>query len=264
VKLKAPICLVFLFFSAASSAQILIGPTAGPQISWVSFDDKDYKDTASVEPHVGFHAGFNLSFRVRKRFFLHSSFVYSTKGRTIKGKLDDNLKDKTRFSFLELPIMYTYEIKTHVGPNKEFKWYFGVGPNISYWLGGKGTVNSSSVNEDHTEPIDYKIVFDKDPATVTSDQLNVVDPNRIQLGLNLSAGFVFEPMGNQKFMLTIRYEMGHSWLSKNRAVFPGVNDYKAQLQARNNGFRFSIAYLIDLKTEERKKGKSTINKKKMR
>jgi hypothetical protein len=230
----------------------------------VSFDDKDYKDTVSVDPHIGWHAGFNLSFRVRKRFFLHTSIIYSTKGRTLKGKLDPDLKDKVKLNYLELPIMYTYEIKTHVGPNKEFKWYFGVGPNISYWLGGRGTVFNQSLNEAHAETRKYKIVFDKAPDQVSNDEMNVVDPNRIQLGLNLSAGFVFEPMGNQKFMLTIRYEMGHSWLSKGTGTFPDIPDYHAILHSRNNGFRFSIAYLVDLKTEERKKGKSTINKKKLR
>jgi hypothetical protein len=261
VKLKASVCLVLLFASTALSAQILIGPTAGAQVSWVGYDDKDYKDTVKVEPHVGYNVGFNLSFRVRKRFFLHTSFVYSTKGRTVKGKIDPQLKDKVRYSFLEVPIMYTYEIKTHVGTNKEFKWYFGAGPNISYWLGGKGTLDNTSISEAHALTRKYKVVFDKDPSQVTEGEMNAIDPNRIQLGLNLSAGFVFEPMGNQKIMLTLRYEMGSSWLGKNKGVFPDVPDYQQQLRSRNIGFRISVAYLIDLKNAERKKGKSTLKKK---
>jgi hypothetical protein len=228
----------------------------------MSFDDKDYNDTLSVSPHVGFHAGFNLSFRVRKRFFLHTSLIYSTKGSTIKGKTDGSLEDKVRYNYIELPIVYTYEVKMHVGPNKEFKWYFGVGPNVSYWLGGKGSMKSAFTNENHIqEPVNYKIVFDKDIEKGEVGQLIVNEPNRVQLGLNLSAGFVFEPLGYQKIMLTFRYELGHSFLSKNLGIFPGDDSYYAVLRSRNNGLRISLAYLIDLKTETRKKGKSTMKKK---
>lgn len=262
MKYKAPLFVLFIFLCEAASAQILIGPTAGPQMSWVSFGDRDYKDTLSVKPHVGFHAGFNLSFRVRKRFFLHTSFVYSTKGATIEGKRDPFLKDKFKYNFIEVPIMYTYEIKMHVGPNKEFKWYLGAGPNLSYWLAGKGTLSSSSLNEQALDKIDYKIVF---PGKTAGEyDMIVEDPNRIQLGLNLSGGFVFEPMGYQKIMLTIRYEMGHSFLSDQFGYFLKEDQYYAVLRSRNNGVRVSLAYLVDLKTETRKKGKSTLNKKKLR
>lgn len=266
MKVTTPICLLVFFFSQAASAQVLIGPTAGPQISWISFDrnSKEYNDTVSVSPHVGFHVGFNLSFRVRKRFFLHSSFLYSTKGRTLKGKLDPDLKDKVRYSYFEIPIVYTYELRTKIGPNKEFKWYFGAGPNISYWLGGKGTFYSNSLNENHGQTRDYKIVFNKDPQDVQENQLNVIEPNRIQLGLSLAAGVAFEPMGQQKFMLMFRYELGHSFFSQNDAAFPDDVEYRSIMRSRNNGLRISLSYLIDLKTEERKKGKSTIKKKKLR
>lgn len=262
VKYKAPLFVLLIFLCEAASAQILIGPTAGPQVSWVSFGDKDYKDTLSVKPHVGFHAGFNLSFRVRKRFFLHTSFIYSTKGATIEGRRDPFLKDKFKYNFIEIPIMYTYEIKMHVGPNKEFKWYLGAGPNLSYWLGGKGTLSSSSLDEKYINEMDYDIVFG--PKEAGEEDLFVADPNRIQLGLNLSGGFVFEPMGYQKIMLTVRYEMGHSYLSDQMGIFYKDDEYYSVLRSRNNGVRISLSYLVDLKTETRKKGKSTIKKKNLR
>jgi hypothetical protein len=262
VKYKAQLLVVLIFLCEAASAQILIGPTAGPQISWVSFGDRDYKDTLKVKPHVGFHAGFNLSFRVRKRFFLHTSFIYSTKGATIEGKLDPFLKDKFKYNFIEIPILYTYEIKMHVGPNKEFKWYLGAGPNLSYWLGGKGTLSSSSLNEKYINEMPYDVVFA--PKQGGEEDLFVNEPNRIQLGLNLSGGFVFEPMGYQKIMLTIRYEMGHSFLSDEMGIFYLDDEYYSVLRARNNGVRISLSYLVDLKTETRKKGKTTLKKKKLR
>jgi hypothetical protein len=262
-----------------ASAQLLIGPTAGLQLSSTSFYDKDYSQIYSVKPAWGFNAGMNVSFRVRKRFFLHTSLVYSTKGRTVEGKnvtasqvdehlrklVDPQLKNQTTYRFIEMPISYTYEIKMHTKSGKEFKWYLGVGPNISYWLGGKGSFYNADINESHGPTIKYKVVFKQDMNNIGDDQMNVAEPNRIQLGLNFSAGLVFEPMGYQKFMVTARYELGHSYLSKDgRGEFKLSNSYVDVLQARNNGIRLSLAYLVDMKIEERKKGKSTMRHRKMR
>jgi hypothetical protein len=51
--------------------------------------------------------------------------------------------------------------------------------------------------------------------------------------------------------------MGHSFLGESNGVFPAATDYTDALSARNSGIRLSFAYLIDLKTDQRKKGKST-------
>ncbi|MBL7856433.1 MAG: PorT family protein [Cyclobacteriaceae bacterium] len=264
MKIKFLLFFVLLAFSELSLAQILVGPTLGPQISWTSFDDKDFRDSYTVKPVVGFHAGVNLSFRVRKRFFLHSALLYSLKGKIITSDTDPTFQNKVNYSFIELPLLYTYEMKGKVGAsNREFKWYLGAGPNISYWLGGRGTLQGSQLNEAHLEKVNYKVVFNKDNDYVQEDQMNVEEANRFQLGLNLSAGIVFEPARNQKVMLTLRYEQGHTFLGKNGGgYFPVTNEYTDTMRARNNGFRLSLAYLFDLRTEERKKGKSTIDRKK--
>lgn len=271
--------LLFLTCDIAASAQLLIGPTLGAQYSWTTFDNKDYKQIYNSKAVFGFNAGVNVSFRVRKRFFLHTALVYSTKGKVIEGKkvtrsqvseeyqdlIDPALKNEVTYKYLELPILYTYEIKMHTKNNKEFKWYFGAGPNISYWMGGKGTFFNADRQEATAGPIDYKIVFDQTTDNLSEDKMNVTAPNRLQLGLNFSAGLVFEPMGYQKVMITMRYELGHSFMSKDgRGEFPSTNSYVDVLAARNNGIRLSLAYLVDMKIENRKKGKSTMRHRKMR
>ncbi|MFZ6011696.1 MAG: outer membrane beta-barrel protein [Bacteroidota bacterium] len=267
--MRLKIILLFALLATAvptSIAQVLVGPVIGAQTTWTSFDDKDYKSLYKVEPTWGFHAGMNLSFRVRKRFFLHSSFIYSQKGRVIKGEVDPLLKHKARFNYFEVPMLYTVEFKGHVKGGKEFKWYLGAGPNISYWLGGRGEIYEEGINERNISqtPLKYKIVFDKETDALPFDEMNVQDPNKLQLGLNLSAGIVFEPFGYQKFMLTGRFELGHSFLSKTGSgVFSSTDKYQDVLQVRNNGFWLSLAYLVDLKVEDRKKGKSTIKKKRL-
>lgn len=244
------------------SAQILIGPVAGAQYSWTSFDDKDNKDLYKVKPVAGFHAGFGLSFLVRKRFFLHTSFLYSTKGKVIEGKVDRLLTNKVKYQYIDIPILYTVDFKGKLGNGKEFKYFFGAGPNLSYWLGGKGEIYNTDLNERSiVEKRSYKIVFDKAGDATLENEMTIQDPNRIQLGVNLTGGIVFEPVPHQKFMFNVRYELGHSFFSRTSpGVFEGTY-YKDELRARNQGIRASLSYFVDLRVEERKKGKSTIKKK---
>lgn len=251
---------LFGLLSGSASAQVLIGPTAGPNFSWTSFDDKDLKDIYNVRPVAGFHAGVMVQFRVQKRFFLNSSLIYSTKGKIVRSEIDPLFRNQVTYKYLEMPILYTAEFKGSFGGNREYKWYFGAGPNVSYWLGGKGRIMSSDLNELSIDELPYDIVFGKEPEDIGPEEMTVMDPNRMQLGLNIAAGFVFEPMGYQKFMLLFRYELGHSFLSRTTdGVFVPVI-YQEPMRVRNHGLRISLSYVLDTKISERKKGKSTIKR----
>jgi hypothetical protein len=247
-----------------SEAQILIGPTAGLQYSWVSFDNKDYKDTYKVKPVFGYNVGGALSFRVRKRFFLTSSFLYSTKGKVVEGKADKLLRHEITYRYIDIPIIYSVDFKAKISSNDQFKYFFGIGPNISYWLGGKGTLYNSDYAENNVPPMSYKIVFNRDENNPGSNQMVVQKANRVQLGLNLAAGVVAEPMPNQKFVVVTRFEFGHSFFStEHNGVFTGTY-YQDELRSRNIGVRLSVVYMVDTKTEDRKKGKSTSTLKKVK
>ncbi len=250
----------------SARAQVYIGPVAGGQISWTKFDKKDFYDSYDIKPVWGFHAGANISLKVRNRFFLHTSFLYSTKGRVVEGKTDLFLKNKVKYNFIEVPIVYAVDFRAKIGGGKEFKYYFGVGPNISYWLGGKGKLYNSDLEENAdfaSRDLHYRIVFRKDPDQFASDEMNVAEPNRIQLGLNVATGFVFEPGNNKKILFMLRYELGHSFLSSTSNGTFRPTYYQDVMQSRNKGIRVSLSYLLDLQVEDRKKGKSTIKKKRV-
>jgi len=262
----ALLLLVTILSTTTLEAQILVGPVVGPQVSWVSFDKHgDSKGAYKQTPVYGFHAGLGVSFRVHKRFFLNTAFLYSTKGKDLEGKDDALLKFKSKYSYIDVPMIYTVEFLHKVGKVKQYKFFFGVGPNVSYWLGGKGSIENSQLNEMIIDRINYKIVYDKEENDYAENEMNVREANRFQFGLNFATGFVFEPLGYQKVMMTIRYELGHSYLdAKNPGTFRLTNEYKDDLRSRIQGFRVSASYLIDLRNSESKKGKSTINKKKLR
>lgn len=255
-----------LFAATTLKAQILVGPVVGPQVSWVSYDRfGDSRGKYNQQPVWGYHAGLGVSFRVHKRFFLNTAFLYSTKGKSLEGKEDKLLKFKSRYNYIDVPMIYTVEFLHKVGKVKQYKFFFGIGPNVSYWLGGKGYIENSQLSEVIIDRIDYKIVYDKEENDYAEDEMNVTDANRWQFGLNFATGFVFEPLGYQKISLTLRYELGGSYLSPNNpGTFRLTNEYKDDLRTHIQGFRLSASYLIDLRNEDAKKGKSTINKRKLR
>jgi hypothetical protein len=257
-----------LLTTTTLKAQILIGPVAGPQVSWISYDRHgDSKGVYKQQPVYGFHAGLGVSFRVHKRFFLNTAFLYSTKGKYLEGSAENDnlLKFKSRYNYIDVPMVYTVEFLHKVGKVKQYKFFFGIGPNVSYWLGGKGYIENSQLSEVIIDRINYDIVYDKEENDYTDEQMNVTGANRFQFGLNFATGFVFEPLGYQKIMLTVRYELGGSYLSPdNPGTFRLTNEYKDDLRTHIQGVRLSASYLIDLRNSESKKGKSTINKKKLR
>jgi hypothetical protein len=251
-----------LIINVAAFSQLLVGPEVGVNYSWSSFRDKDLKEVYKMSPVPGFQVGGHLAFKVRNRFFLHTSFLYSSKGRVLNGKLDGLLKNSARYNYIDMPINYTVDFRGKIGKSKEFKYFLGIGPNISYWLGGKGKLYNSELEEDNRGELSYKVKFGKSDGEQAPDEMRVESPNRLQLGLNLMAGIVFEPWYKQRFMFSVRYELGHTYLAKSDGNF--LNTYFSDpLKSRNQGFRISIAYLVDLKTEERKKGKSTVDKRKL-
>ncbi|HTE28900.1 MAG TPA: outer membrane beta-barrel protein, partial [Chryseolinea sp.] len=198
---------IFLFVMLGSPAfsQILVGPVVGGNYSFASLYDDDAKSTYKVGGVYGYHVGGHLAFKVRKRFFLHASLIYSTKGRTMSTDHDVNFAYKSQYNFIDLPISYTVDFKAKLGNSKEFKYFVGLGPNVSYWLNGKGTLSDTDLKENNIEQLSYTIAFQEMPGDAEHDKMYAADANRFQLGLNFVAGMVFEPAKRQRVMITARY-----------------------------------------------------------
>ncbi len=263
---RFPLVVAILGF-ISSNGQVLIGPTVGGGVSWVSFHDPVSRQFYKQTPVPTFTLGMALSFQVRKNFYMHSSLLYSRKGENLSSNTSPDLAQKEVYHYIDAPIIFTHEFKIKFGRNKIIKWYAGLGPNISYWLNGRGTVITSGMKEDLLPTLHYKIAFQQTPDNPDPSKVYVADANRMQLGLNLATGWVFEPAGLQKIYITVRYEIGHTYLSKSGVEnLTGINDYHGDMQARPMGLRITAAYVIDLKTADRKKGKSTstITKKRKR
>jgi hypothetical protein len=254
--------VLFLLIVIPCRSQIFVGPVAGLNYSWIGFSEK--QQIYNSRPVWGYHAGANVSIKVRNRFFLHSSVIYSQKGKKLTNDLDPLYYHEVRYNYIEIPLVYSVDFKSTFGRNRVFKWFLGAGPNISYWLGGKGDLSSSNIKELGVDVLHYRIVFRKDPEDISDSEMTVREPNRMQLGLNVATGFVLEPEERRKITLHIRYEMGHSFLSRTSDGMFATIFERDDMKSQNRGLRVSLSYAIDLQVETRKKGKSTIKRRNVR
>jgi hypothetical protein len=240
------------------------GVKGGFQYSWVRMDDPAQQAIVTNKPVPGFNVGFVLSFKVKKRFYLHSELLYSTKGKRVVGITDPTLEDNVTYRYLELPLLYNAQFTRTLNSErfKQFKYYIGAGPLFSYWLGGSGTINNSLISELGLPPINYNLKFGKRGDDLKEvNTVYVSDANRLQIGFNIGAGIMLEPNNGKKIMLDARFEFGQSWLGKATStnyVLPA--NYNDNLKSSNMGLRLSVMYLfeanIDKKTRNMGKSKT--------
>lgn len=255
--------IFLLLASTGVQAQLLIGLKGGLQVSKVIFHDKENLDSYKSKEILGFNGGFAVTLKVKDNFYLYSELAYAQKGKKIKGKIDQLLKHKAVYNHIELPLLFRLTFNAKYKKSKDFTWYVNTGPNLSYWLNGRGKLQSSELLlENDVDQIDYSLTFNK--KETNDNTVDIQQANRLQLGLIFGGGLVFQPDPNKIVVVDARLELGHTFAGgENSVEFPYfLFDYKDDLRAVNAGLRFSVAYLFDVKIKQGHKGKSTIHIKK--
>ncbi|MDN5202487.1 porin family protein [Fulvivirgaceae bacterium BMA10] len=259
----------FCFTAISAKAQLSVGPKVGVQAFQSFFSSSESKDLYKSKPHPGFTGGLAALVEVSDNFSLRFELAYAQKGKKIEGRSDSQLKNVARYNHIELPILFTrrFIAKSSKGG---YEWFLAIGPNTSYWLGGKGELESSELTFEYAvQTLNYDIDFNLDrPFGLSGDNVtNIKEPNRIQLGLNFGGGFIFKPNKTNTIVVDLRFEWGNTFIGKKDAVveFPYVFfDYMDDIRATNSGVKLSIAYLFDLKLDQLKRGRSTNDNSKKR
>ncbi|MEO1051547.1 MAG: outer membrane beta-barrel protein [Bacteroidota bacterium] len=254
---KLVIVITITLYGESSYAQVFVGPKVGFQASQAIFEDKSNLDELDVDPVLGYSLGAVVAFKIRKSFFLHTEYIYSRKGKQIKGTSDPLLDHRVVYDHFDIPILLRTNFKSKVGGSRFFDWFVLAGPNVSYWLGGRGEIASSELIEQDFNFINYTIAFEEQGEDI--EVFGLTDVNRLQLGLNLGFGVAFEPSPLEQLVLDFRVEIGHTFIGSNeQSNLPVVLlDYRDDLRATNNALKISLAYVFGFKPEESKKGKST-------
>jgi hypothetical protein len=253
INISVLMAVLYLFNISDIYAQIFIGAKAGARTSWLQYDDfadDDYEKSL----FFGYSAGLTAAVKVQKRFTLQFDLMYAQNGKKINGVADPSLQNYAKYHYINTPIVYKLDFNGTLG-DKSFKWYVGAGPNVNFWLGGKGLLKSVELEEESIEELNYKIIFDSKPANPEFGGLYFEEINRVQVGLIASTGLVLEPMPGQSLIIDFRYEWGHSYMANEKGRFTNVTAYRDDLRARNQAIQISVAYVFDIINKGKKEKK---------
>lgn len=257
LKLNFIICLfIFVVTGYFAEAQLLVGPKVGVQVSKVKFQDKEYRKSHKSKFRIGYNIGGVLNYRVNKTLSLHTELNYSTKGKIVEVE-NPEIKNSAIYHYLDLPLLLRVSFDKKL-KKETIQLYFNVGPNVGYWLGGKGKLQSGELIEYiDSDELKYKVRFEE--AGRYGEHLYVQEPNRLQLELSIGGGMLLNISRGRKLMLDVRYGfgIGHTFLGKKEGGDFGLYNYKDNFQAVNNVISLSAAYLFELNMLQiLRKGKS--------
>ncbi|MFC2124787.1 hypothetical protein ACFLU5_08250 [Bacteroidota bacterium] len=251
------IFLIFFFFFSIyqiSYSQFLSGPKGSIHAYTAHYGDKDVQDIYNPKINIGYKAGISSIFPLSDHFSLGWDVLFSRRGRNVKmGESQWRLEEI--HNFLEFPVLLNIKFDTRtyeLGPFKRlgpFTGYFGIGPNMSYWFGGKGYLNTGGIGNN------YKLQFSEFGGDF--ETLYILDANRFQWGMDLALGF-FSPMSNNSQLLTeFRLTLGHTYMGGEESTYMPILGFEDNLEANYRLLSLSFGYLFYLDPGQLLKGKST-------
>jgi hypothetical protein len=232
----------------------MAGPKVGVQAYGVCYQLNSAKEEYDTKVKFGFNAGLEFNIPLTTRFNLNPEINYTQKGRKVIAKETSWTLNEIHH-LIELPLILNYqneaEIKKlgpfeHIGP---FTWFIGLGPNISYFLGGSGTLQTQGGS------VDYKISFGGMEGDY--EYITFKNVNKWQWGLDFNIGLISPLRNNKKLVTTLRFTYGHTQLGPENGSSMPILGFTDNLKHGYRTLNLSFAYLFGLDVGLLRKGKST-------
>lgn len=229
-----------------------VGIKAGPSVTWGHLPDKAQRDLFNSLPKLGFGGGFLISFPLKDRFSYFAEVGYSQRGRKLK-ITDAHLDavNNATYQFAELAMGLRRSFKLNIAPNIPSNWFINIGPNIQYWISGKGKFVESK----------YKIKFNVPPDGDLYTNY-IQNPNRWLFGADIGIGADAPINNRQRIFVEFRATLGQTYLGKkNNASNYATIVWEDTLKTNLKTFSLTAAYTLDFDMRAMKMGKSTLNRK---
>lgn len=272
--MRSFLVILSLIFVISAQSQYWFGPKVGLIYNDHIYQVEAYeKDTFNIPNDFNFQGGFALAYTATDMFSAYGEIVYERVGKTIKNQGVNGEEDGEEVNvqmtnhFLSIPVMF----RVTIGKGY-LKYYANGGPRLSYWLAGKGTHDLEANDEPaiygrdedgNALPYPFEVTFNSAKADDLINEL-VKNPNRLQFGLAIGGGMLFDLPNGSRIMLDARYTWSHSNMAQNSELdgniygSPGdVDYYRENWEYSRNYASISIGYLIGYNSQLQRKGKST-------
>lgn len=249
---------MFLFAHGVVAQKFSVGLKAGGSVNWASFRDKYQKDTFSIKPSTGFSVGALIGFPLKNNYSVIIEGGFAQKGRILKE--NTSIENHSTYKFTEGALLLRKAYKFQLGNNIPAEWFINIGPEVGYWMSGKGYFTAGGPK------YPYEIEFDRKPDG-DMRYLYYNSANRMFFGLVVGAGMKAPLRNNTAITVDLRFTSGHTNLGANNYDYP-VREWYSSLLNYNDSLRMNlkvisltVAYSYDIDKIENRKGKSTLKKK---
>lgn len=233
---------MILFFDG--QAQIYFGVKAGANATQVAYDSEVYKKFYDSNIQPGLTGGIVFLVENKERYGFYTEFLYSLKRKSIVSHANDYETNNATYHFIDVPVMFRMKFE-----QKKFNWFLQLGPEISYWLGGKGSFEVYQPDRDVVATYDYHIHFGDEQTT--SDYMNVEEANRLQIGLAFGGGFIWELNNANYLSLDLRYSFGNTFMGGYESgSIPNIG-LVDNFEYTNNVLSVSGVYYFDIREKSR-------------
>ncbi|PIB35612.1 hypothetical protein BFP72_09505 [Reichenbachiella sp. 5M10] len=258
-------------WSTSSYAQFWFGPKFGGQLITPQYEHKAHADSFNTSSKINWHAGVAFDYSTKSNFEVHTELVYmrvnnrSVSTSKYETPIDDGglggqvVDSKTVNHYLSAPLMARLVFLK----DRNIQLMAQMGPRLSYWLGGTGTLSTDELESFGEDQIDYQVKF----MDLTEEELEEINepgtfiiskPNRLQYALDFGFGMIIEPSPMSRIILDVKYSFGHSFLAFNEGnKMSDALLYQEDTEYRTNMLVLSAAYMFGYDSRLSKKGKST-------
>jgi hypothetical protein len=247
--------IVLLNFSIASAQNFYLGVRGGPLLGWQSFGDKyDKKTFEKVPPVFGYYGGGVVGFPLNKNYTFQAEAGFSQKGRKLVYSTSEggaHIEHKATYHFIDLSMMLRKDFPLRINKNIPYRCFFNVGPNINYWLSGKGVIQ---------DRYEYDVVFHK-KNDGNFKNMYLTDINRWLFGIDFGVGFAAPLRNNTRLITELRFTSGHTFYGprdNNKSI--EILNFEDNLRANQKVLSLTVTYVLDLNVQKLKTGHSTKDK----
>jgi hypothetical protein len=234
---------VFLFvtnFLSEGYAQTYFGFKAGANATMSSFDNENYQKFYDTKIKPGFTAGAVFIIENKKKQFgLYTDISYSQIGKSVVSHANDYETNEATYQYIDIPIMFRKKFE-----QQKFNWFLQFGPQASYWLSGKGVFNVYQQDRDAITVYEYKLNFGEPENSF--DNMYVTEANRLQIGLAVGGGLIWDLKNGNYISFDMRYSFGHTYMGgfeSGTITNLGLTD---NFEVTNNVLAISAIYYLDI------------------
>ena len=251
--------LSFVFIVIAgqfvNAQKFSLGVKAGPLLTTSSYGNRVSNSDFDPTIKFGYYGAGIVSFPLKDNYDCVIEGGFSRKTRELLIS-DGNIRNSAHNNFFDGVLLLRKSFRMNIAPNIPGNWFVDIGPHISYWMGGKGTIGSVD-----SEGKPYNIVFSDTFDIGDFNSMFLINANRWLFGLDIGVGFNAPITQRARLLTELRFTWGHTFYGRRDSeVYYSWVEFEDSLLANERILALTISYIWDVDLQARKKGHSSKDK----